>query len=170
MKKWLLEITDRIFVVGGALLFSQLPLYMQQYEQRLAGHIDELRYQLDAIRKLALQSGKTLDQYIDKFISNADADFSSHGTFIHAMQLRFVKLSDALSQLNEASVFRKPFAFFRHFDLSMGKASLYDFKPGLLLTVEGICYAVLGMAAGYALFKLLKFLVSLRFANQRNQN
>lgn len=134
-----------------AALFSQWPLYMQEYQQRLSGHVDELRYQLDALQKIAHQSDKTLQEYIAKFITSGDSDFAKQGAFIKAMQHRYTKLSDALHQLQDATVFSKPFLFLNHLDLEVGRAALYNFTPGLLLTLEGLCYIAAGMAIGFAL-------------------
>lgn len=153
-------IIDRLFVVAGALLFSQFPLFMQEYAMRLSGHVDELRYQFDAIKKIAILSGKTLEQYIEKFSSHSDLDFARQGALIEAMQARFVRLSESLSLLQEASPFTKPFLFITRVDWTIGKASLEGFKPGILFTLEGAFYVAAGMAAGYGLFKLL--LVSFR--------
>ncbi len=167
MLKWFGEMIDRLFVVAGAALFSQWPIFMQEYEQRLGGHVDELRHQLDTLRKIAKESGKTLEQFIEKFLASSDADFSRQGAFLEAMQHRFVKLSDALSQMQEASVFSRPFLFLKNLDFTLGKATLYHFKPGMLFTIEGACYLLAGMAAGYALFRLF---ASLRFAVVRHRN
>lgn len=170
--KWFTEIIDRLFVVAGAALFSQLPIYMQEYQQRLAGHVDELGHQLATLRKLAKEGGKTLEQYIEKFLASGDADFVAQGAFLESMQYRFLKLSDALRGLQESTVFSKPFLFLKSIDFSIGKETLYSFQPGLLFTVEGACYLLAGMAVGYAFFRLLS---SLRFAvirhgNQGNQH
>jgi Protein of unknown function (DUF2937) len=172
MLKWLIEILDRVFVVIAALLFSQLPLYMQEYEQRLSGHVDELYHQLDALQKIAKQSGKSFEEYVGKFLASPDLDFAKQGAFIEAMQHRYQKLSDALTQLQGASVFSKPFLFIQHLDFEISKASLVNFKPGVLFTLEGLCYVIAGMAAGFVLFKLLGLLrfAFIRNGYQRNQH
>jgi len=52
---------DRLLCVVGAVLFSQLPEFIQQYLQRLGGHLDEARRQLEQFRAVAAQSDLTLD-------------------------------------------------------------------------------------------------------------
>lgn len=158
MGKWLVDMLDRIFVLLAALLFSQMPLYMQEYEQRLAGHVEELRHQIDALQKLALKSGKTFEEYIGKFAANSDPDIAKHGSFIEAMQHRYASLSEGLHQLIGASLVSKPFLFIKHLDFEIGRGALYHFKPGFLFTLEGLTYALVGMGVGYLLFSLLRSL------------
>ena len=53
---------DRLLCVLGAVTFSQVPEFMQQYLQRLGGHLDEARRQLDRLQDAAARSGLTLEQ------------------------------------------------------------------------------------------------------------
>ena len=46
------KLFDRALCVVGAILFSQLPEFFQQYLQRLGGHLDEARRQLEQFRQL----------------------------------------------------------------------------------------------------------------------
>lgn len=157
MYKWFGVFIDRLFVVAFAVLFSQFPLFIQQYHQRLSGHAAELHMQLDAMRKIAKQSGKTLDQYIQKFLASADFDFSKQGNLMHAMQERYVKLSDATIAMQNASVLTKPYVFLIHLDFEVAKAASNQFSPGLLFNLEGFCYALCGIAFGYLCFQILAF-------------
>lgn len=67
MIKWISSLIDRIFAAVGGVLFSQAPLFMKQYAQQLSGHAAELRFQVDAMKQAASNSGKTLEQFIQKF-------------------------------------------------------------------------------------------------------
>ena len=55
---------------GGA--FSQLPEFMQQYLQRLEGHLDEARLALERFKDAAAQSGMSLDQLVAGAVQNPD--------------------------------------------------------------------------------------------------
>ena len=57
MFKWSVALFDRMFSVGGAVAFSQLPQFMQQYSQRLSGHINELDRQVNLMQNAAEASG-----------------------------------------------------------------------------------------------------------------
>src|SRR6185436_1727460 len=64
---------DRVLCVLGAVLFSQGPEFMQQYLQRLGGHLQEAQRQLDLFREAATRSGRTLEQFIAQTHTNPDA-------------------------------------------------------------------------------------------------
>jgi len=156
MIKWVGGLLDRLLAVSGALLFSQAPLYMHHYQQQLSGHVNELIYQVDIMRQAASASGKSLAQFIRKFLESTDADFVRQGNIMNDMALRTQKLSDALSTLDSASIFSKPFLFLTHLDLKIAKASYQSFNIGIPLTYEGLTYALMGMGMGFLIFFTLK--------------
>jgi len=157
---WVLKIIDRIFAVIGALLFSQLPLYMLYYTQQLQGHVAELKLQVDAMGHAAAQTGKSLHQYVLKFLSSTDADFNSQGHFMQGMIDRFDSLSTGLQALHNASVWERPYVFFKYFNIEIAKSTWSHYKVGVPLSFEGAIYALFGILAGLALFFLLKRLLS----------
>ena len=66
------KLIDRILCVAGAVLFSQAPEYMQQYLQRLGGHLAEARRQLAQFEEIARQAGRTLQELSAQYATNAD--------------------------------------------------------------------------------------------------
>lgn len=156
MFKWFGGLLDRICAVAGALAFSQVPLFMQQYKQQLSGHVVELQLQVKAMRQAAMLTGKTLEQFIGKFSSSTDGDFARQGEIMHAMVLRWQALTDGFTALNEASTFSAPFVFLSHFNLEIAKETAGAFSPGIPLSLEGGVWAVIGIAAGYLLFYTVK--------------
>jgi hypothetical protein len=155
MLRWLGGVVDRILVVLGAFLFSQFPAFLQQYSQRLGGHLAELNRQILELQRLAMQSGKTLPAYIHKFSSSGDSDFSRHGAQMQKMLERQVELSDALNHLTHATLWTKPVAFIQHLQWEIAQGTLSLFQPGLSLTMEGLVYAAMGMVVGYCFFTTL---------------
>lgn len=159
MLKWINGLVDRIFAVAGALTLSQAPLFMQQYSQTLSGHVAELNIQIAVIRNAAAQSGKTLEQYIQKFTSSPDSDFSKQGQILQGMLERFTSLSDAYSALSNTTVFTKPFIFVRYLNFDMIQSTLKHFQPGIAFTVEGLVYAMIGLGIGYMAYWCLSTLI-----------
>lgn len=167
MLKWINGLIDRIFVVIFALIFSQAPLFMQQYKQQLSGHVAELHIQIDSMRRAAQISGKTLDVYIRKFLQNADPDFSRQGELMQGMTNRYSNLLNAYQALNDATVYSRPFAFIKHVNLDIAKRTLHNYEFGFLFSIEGLAYALLGGTVGYFIYALFsRFLASL-FPNKR---
>lgn len=143
---------DRIFAVIGALVFSQAPMFMQQYKQQLAGHVAELQMQIDAINKAAAESGKSLEAFIQKFTSNPDLDFMRQGEVMQNMRERYQALSETYVSLNEASTFTKPFVFLSNLHSDIVQSTFKTFNFGLEFSLEGLIYALVGIFLGYSLF------------------
>ena len=127
MFKWIGGLSDCVCAVAGALVFLQAPLFIQQYKQQLSGHVSELQLQVEVMRQTAMQSGKTLDQFTNKFIDNSDPDFSRQGEIMKNMVDRWHQLSDAFTALNNASILTKPFAFLSHFNLTIAKEAAHSY-------------------------------------------
>lgn len=142
---WLKGIVGKAIAVASALVFCQVPQFIQQYTNRLAGHVGELKYQIELLHKAAALSGKSLDQYMNRFLSSSDIDFSQQGFFMQNMVDRYQSLQTSLQSLQEASIGAKPFVFLFHVNYEIAKNALHDFKPGLAFTVESAVYALVGI-------------------------
>lgn len=156
MLKWLGGLTDRVFAVVGAIIFAQAPLFMQQYTQQLIGREAELRLQVDAMRHAASLSGKTLEQLTQKFMANPDIDVVRQGEVMLSIVGRWHHLSDALTAMQESSLWGRPIAFIYHLNMDTFSSTFHNFKMGLPLNVEGGVYALLGIATGYLVFALFR--------------
>lgn len=152
MLKWISGLLDRIFAAAGAVLFSQCPLFIQQYIQQLSGHATELRLQVNAIQQAATHSGKTLEQFIQKFVDSGDVDFVRQGDIMLAMVSRWYNFSDAYSALQNSSVFSRPFVFVFHFNWDIAKSTWHNFIFGLPFNLEGLIFALMGILFGYLFY------------------
>lgn len=146
---------DRAFVLAGAFAGSQAPSFMQQYFNRLSGHIDELKYQTQLWSQMAAASGKSLPGYVQKFAASGDNDFSRHGDYMQAMIYRLNDLSEAFQLIQESSFWSRPFVFISHINSDIFKETVHSFIPQVTLTLEGACYTFVGFVLGYGLFQLL---------------
>ncbi|MES1168935.1 MAG: DUF2937 family protein [Oleiharenicola lentus] len=138
-------VIDRVLCVCGAVLFSQGPEYMQQYLQRLGGHLAEAQRQLGFFREAATQSGATLEQFITQTRANPDAGLSRLGSVMNDAAERTASLQAAHDALLHASLWTRPFVFFRHLDLGIAQGTWAVFKPAVPTTLEGLVYALTGM-------------------------
>jgi hypothetical protein len=148
------RLLDRILCVLGAVLFSQLPEFMQQYLQRLEGHLDEARMQLGRLREAAAQSGTSLDQLLAGAGRNPDSSAGQLGSLVRASVARVDELAAADSALRHASVWTRPFAFAEHVDLGIARATLGVFRPAVPTTAEGFLYAGAGIVLVLAAYHL----------------
>jgi hypothetical protein len=146
------SLLDRALCVAGAVLFSQMPEFMQQYLQRLGGHLDEARRQLAQFQHVAAQSGLTLAQLVANTTANADPAVARLGGVMHAASVRVDALASADAAIRHASLLEKPFVFLAHLDPSIARATWSLFKPAVPTTLEGLVYAAVGVVAMLALY------------------
>ena len=149
------RILDRVLCVLGAVAFSQLPEFMQQYLQRLEGHLDEAKLALERLKDLAAQSGMTLDQLEAGAAQNPDRTLGGLGQIVRASVLRVQELGSADQALRQASAWTRPFAFLRHLDWGIARATLSIYRPAVPTTAEGLVYAAAGMIAVLCVYHLL---------------
>jgi DUF2937 family protein len=149
---------DRLLCVFGAVAFSQIPEFMQQYLQRLGGHVDEARRQLVQFQQAAEQSGLTLQGFISKTAVNSDSAIAKLGGVMSQAVTRVDSLETAQNALQNASLWSRPFVFLRHMDASIARATWAIFKPAVPTTMEGLVYALCGMLIFLAIYHLgIKF-------------
>lgn len=160
MFNWLSTMLDRIFAVIFAITLMQCPLFMEQYSIRLSGHVNEVTYQVKEMEKVARGSGKTLDQYIEKFSTSHDGDFSQQGKLMEAMVSRRERLANALSAIMHANVFTRPFIFLFKSDWDIVHATANNYQIGLSLSLESAIYAFIGLVLGYYTYQFLSLFFS----------
>jgi hypothetical protein len=148
------RLLDRILCVLGAVLFSQVPEFMQQYQQRLEGHLDEARLVVNRFREAAAQSGMSLDQLVAGAAQNPDRSMGKLGGVIQAAVLRVDQLDASDAALRNASILGRPFVFFAHLDRGIARATLSIYKPAVPTTAEGLIYAGLGLVLVLAIYHL----------------
>ncbi len=146
------RLIDRILCVLGAGLFSQAPEFMQQYLQRLGGHLDEARRQLGIFKDTASQAGVTLDQLVQRTGANSDPGIARLGGVMTESVARTNSLQSAQDALTQASLWERPFVFLRHLDLEIARATWAIYKPAVPTTLEGLVYALAGMLVFLALY------------------
>lgn len=148
------SLTDRILCVVGAVLLSQGPEFMQQYLQRLGGHLDEARRHLAAFQKTADQAGLTLDRFISQTAANADPAVAKLGGVMTDAIERVSSLQIAHDALLHAALWERPFLFLRHLDPAIARATGAVYQPAVPTTAEGLVYALAGMLLILALYHL----------------
>lgn len=154
MLKWLDRLIDRLFAVAGAILLSQGPAFIQQYVQQIQGALLELHRQI--VQLTVLANGKTMDQFVSKFLTSQDADFVGQGHFIQSILQRQEELKAALNGINEASFFTRPFHFLYHLHYDLLNSTWKHFTPSLSITAEGVLYILVGLFLGYAVWAGIK--------------
>ena len=146
------SVIDRVLCVIGAVLFSQFPEFVQQYLQRLGGHLDEARLQLAKFKEAAEQTGVTLDQLIKNASSNPNPSLARLGGVIQETEQRVQALTAANAAIRDASPWARPFVFFEKADPQIAKATWAIFRPAVPTTLEGMVYAAAGIVVILSLY------------------
>jgi hypothetical protein len=131
--------------VLGAVTFSQVPEFMQQYLQRLGGHLDEARRQLDQLQAAAARSGLTLEQLTAHTSAADDPAVARLGGVLKDAAARVDTLAAAEASIRHASILARPFVFVERLDPGIARATWSIFKPALPTTIEGLAYALAGV-------------------------
>lgn len=161
------SVLSKVSILLFAILLSQFPAFENSYEQRLSGHVDELRYHIDSMKETARLSGKTLDEFVAKFQASQDPDFHRQGVLMAAMQTRLIRLESALVNLDSSTLLSRPFLFMIYFDKAIAKSTFKKYHFSLPLSFEGVCWAVIGAFIGYFFFCVTLKLFKPLFSKQK---
>ena len=148
------RLVDRVVCVLGAVLSSQLPEFMQQYLQRLEGHLDEARLQLERFRDAASKSAMTLEQLVAGAGQNPDPAMGRLGAVVREAAERAGRLGAADEALRHATAWTRPFVFASHLDWSIARATWAIYRPAVPTTAEGLSYAAAGMLVALCAYHL----------------
>lgn len=136
---------------AGALSFSQLPEFTQQYAQRLGGHLDELRLFVDGFDRDAQSVGQSRSQALEALQANPDAFVTKRGDSAAATIDRYEHYQHVHAQLMEAHSVQRIWVFATSFDGDIAQAAWTRFQPALPLTFEGALHAGVGLVIGLVL-------------------
>ncbi len=146
------SLLDRVLCVAGAVAFSQFPEFIQQYLQRLGGHLDEARRQVAKFAEIAAQSKLTLPEFITRTDHNSDLAVAKLGGVMQGAVDRVEQLSFANAAIHDASLWERPFVFLRHLDPEIARGTWSIYQPAVPTTVEGLIYALLGVVTVLCLY------------------
>lgn len=145
---------DRVLCVFGALAFAQTPEFIQQYLQRLGGHVDEARRQVEQFRHTAEQSGVTLDRLITQTSAVSDPAVAKLGGVMTDATVRLQSLESSQAAITHASSFERPLVFIHNMDTDIARSTWSAFRPALPASFEGIAYGIIGLVLIVAIYHL----------------
>lgn len=135
--------------------FAQLPAFIQQYLQRLGGHVDEAHLNLLQI---------TTDASLRAL------DVAARQVLTVSLEQRVSELKSGEQAISGASASVRPFIFLRELDIDIAMATFRTFEPALPLSAAGLIYGLTGMVAGWLLYELLKAPAGLVIRRRRNRH
>lgn len=157
-------------IVGGLALgacLSQFPEYAQQYTQRLGGAVDELRIITAEFETAAKQAGLSREEAIARYSRSGDDFLAERGQSMARTFARYDQLSTTLADIRGASGWERFTQLPAYLDTEIGRRALEDYKPAVPVTVEGLAYAGVGFAIGYAALSAIVGVMLLPFRRRR---
>jgi hypothetical protein len=131
-----------VVAAGGGIAASQWPAFLDQYIQRLGGHLDEATRNVTHLTTLRDLAEPAQANVIVEILTEAER--------------RSQALAESLRQLTEAGVALKPVVFLREMDPTIARATLESFTPALPLDTGALVWGGLGMVLALTLYELTK--------------
>ena len=155
MPKMLATLIDRCLFTLFFILGIQLPEFMQQYMQRLSGHLHEAHYQLGQFQAIAdNQFQGNLLALIERYQSNGDEVFRQTGHMVENLMQRIEGFNLSLNHLQQGDYLNRLYYFITEIDPELAAATLEQYQLAVPLDIDAF-------ASGAILAILLLFLTSL---------
>ena len=133
------NIIDRCFFTAIFILGVQLPEFMQQYQQRLAGHLAEAQSQLNQFEIIAQQHfDGSIITMVTRYKDNSESAIVSTGELIERLSLRVEYLSNHLAQITQSDYLHNVYLFIWHLDNEIAKGTAEHFSMAIPLELNAI--------------------------------
>lgn len=158
MPKLLVTLIDRclftLFFIAGV----QVPEFMQQYMQRLSGHLHEANFQLNQFQAIAdNQFQGDLLALVARYRSNSDDVFQQTGNVIEDLLVRIDTFNHSLVNLQQTEYLNRLYYFVSEMDIQLAGATLEHYQLAIPLEIHAI---TTGAAFAICLLLLLTLLFS----------
>ena len=157
--KFLFYTLERVFTFIIAVSFIQFPQFSVQYLQRLGGHIDELSRIISRYRGIAVESGKTLENFINIHLKSGNPDFLKSGNLMLENVERLENLKNSYHQISLADDFEMPIVFIKNINFDIMKKTWLNYDPGLSFSLESFIYGIIGIIVSIIIISFFKFFV-----------
>jgi hypothetical protein len=149
---WLVRIARDATLVAlalaGAVVLSQAPRFVQEYEQRLGGALQEARRQLAEHGRLASREGLSLGAFAHRLAASPDRSVAGIGALLGEQAGRAASLDRQAQALESAGHLAKPLVLLRRHDPELLAAAWAKYRYTLTLDPG---FAALGALLGLLL-------------------
>lgn len=167
--RFLRGLLDRALLVGAVVVGGLVPGYIAQYRQRLGGHLDQARLDLEPWQKIADQFHQgDLHKLIQYHLNSTDPTFHAEGEAIQALVSAVQRLQAAVEAMHGSLIAQTKYLLL-HADPALARATLGDWVPTFALSVEGILFALSFALILWLLFHALWGLIELVFGAFRGR-
>jgi len=152
---------DRIVLVVAIFAAACIPSYIQQYKQRVGGHLDQVVRDLGPFQEIARRyHGGDIHRLIRHHLASADPTFKAEGDAIHKMVDAEARLRAASEALN-AGVWQQLRYLLTSADPAIARATWDAYVPAFSFTADYVLFA-LGVGVSIWLLFLVAWIVVAR--------
>ncbi len=164
------NIIDRCFFTVTFILGVQLPEFMQQYQQRLGGHLAEAQSQLAQFEVIAQQHfDGSLVTMIARYKENTEASIISTGELIEHLSLRVDYLANHLTQISQSDYLNSVYQIIWHLDKQIASGTAENFSMAIPLELNAIATGATLAIGALLLKELTIFAVKLPFKEKKEK-
>ena len=135
------QLIARILCVAAALLFLQIPVYIDQYLNVLIQAREEARPTYESTQRVAFQQNYSPEAYLDA-MSNRVSNTDSLQLVRNTLE-RYNSYDEKIQAISDAPLWKKPWVFYQKSEKSIREAM--DFRPGVNLDQESLTYGLIGI-------------------------
>lgn len=139
--------------LSGAVGLSQFPEFSQQYLQRLAGSVDELRGFVLEFDQSASKAGITREDALAEI--SGSTFLNQHQEDTAGKIERYEQLNANYVALKEAEPLQRLSQVYRFTDTDLARRTWDDFRPAVPVTLDGFICAAIGFVAVWLVFRLI---------------
>lgn len=161
---------DRILTILIVLICVQVPVYIAQYIDVLAGAEMEARQSYEKVLNLAEKKGVSVDQFIQgtKARTPSTEDAYDYVEIVASSVQRYKQYQEALYDLRKSSIFLQPVILIRHFDPAIHQAM--SFELGFQFTFQTIGFVLAGIVLSMILSYFLNKMTGLFIRRQKKRS
>ncbi|MBT6138280.1 MAG: DUF2937 family protein [Rhodospirillaceae bacterium] len=141
-----------VFILAGAIGASQVPRFVQEYEQRLGGARDEARLHLRGFEAIAKTRGLSFEKYLGELAAEGGDSGAATSTTIRQMGERADWLDLLQEHLGKASHLKRTWVVFSKPDPEILRATWAVYRPGVFLDSQ---HGLIGVGISWLLFVIL---------------
>ncbi len=134
---------DRLILLFGVVAGGCAPSFINQYQQRVGGRLDQVLQDLAPFQAIADRyHGGSLQALIKHHLNSSDRTFYEEGAAIQAMADSVVRLRETLAGLN-TDVWHQLLYLSRHHDPEIVSATLAVYEPAFVISIDSLMVAAL---------------------------
>lgn len=157
------DVTLVLLVLAGTLGFSQVPGFVQEYEQRLGGALQEARRQVERFALLAAQEGITPEALAERLRGSDDPTMAGLGRTMSEQAARAAALEAQAEALANSGRLWRPLVLLRRHDAELLAATWAKYRFTLTLDPAFAAIgAIVGLVLNAGLWSILALPMRLR--------